>query len=159
MALHFLLLLMKSVVDSQVPRLDLLRKAIEEVNGAFHSVGIIIREEAAIFNAELIGQEYKATDLEKYRDLQDRGMELLTNAEGHLLAIGQVGIANELRPLNNWIADQLDTFENLPSSDAIEKNRVRIYSELLQKRKQILSLMEVQLREEAHLGRALERYF
>jgi len=86
-------------------------------------------------------------------------MHDLSNAIGQALAIGQSGLAAELRAFQRTIFDEMKAYDKNVGSEEEEILKERFAVCFRTRREQVLKLFEIQLREEALIWVAIRRYF
>ena len=160
LALNVVRIVSTSVAESQKPRLELLRLALEGFNEATYVFGLIGREQGLVMASKALNlPEYDEARYLKYTTLQDEGMRHLSNAIGYALAIGHSGIAGELRGFQNVVFEIMTTIKKDAALDEYSHYQGILKDVLQKNRDTILRLFEIQLREEALLSTAAKRYF
>jgi len=160
LALNIVRIVSTSITDSQKPRIDLLRSALEGFNEATYVFGLIGREHGFVMAGRALNlPEYGKDEFRKYSDLLDEGMRHLSNSIGHTLAISHDGIAHSLRAFQDMIFENMKLIRKGDCADSHARYICKFSGDLRAKRDEILRQFEIHLRDEARLSTAFRRYF
>lgn len=158
LALHLFLLITKSVADSQTPRIELLRMAIEEFNEFAHAEGISLREYARSKKLDLLNPG-SGENLKKMVQSLEKGQKKLNQATGHMMALGYTGLADQMRAISDSGHALVRSIEMCTMVGEVEKTLNKARAKCLKDSDAVMARMAECLREESLLGVSFRRYF
>lgn len=162
LALHLFLFVSKSVTDSQVPRLEMLRKIVEDTNEAFFNIRstgqAIVRMRKKIIRGE--GDDPDIVNDGQYaRECRRSASKLFTSAIGYSYALGHPGLADQITDAHDWVVATALKVKDASTLEDLEKLREVLNAGVHQRWMDIACRLDHHLREEARLKTAFQRYF